>query len=113
MSPPQSTEFVRLLRFQILDARNGAISGEPDAIRLCGYAADEIERLQLLAADYGGQLTTANAEIGRLRSEIHLLQNDRDNLADNVHRLQTDIAAMSPAYRESLEWQPVDVSGGA
>lgn len=51
---------------------------------------DEVERLQLLAADYGGQLTAANAEMARLRSENYLLQNDRDNLADNVHRLQTE-----------------------
>lgn len=39
-------ELLKLLRFQRLDARNGAISGEPDAIRLCGAAADEIARLQ-------------------------------------------------------------------
>jgi hypothetical protein len=42
-----TADLVRLLRFQILDERNGAISGEPDAIRLCGAAADEIERLRV------------------------------------------------------------------
>ncbi len=64
-------ELVKLLRFQQLDERNGAISGEPDAIRLCGAAADEIKRLQLLAADYGGQLTAETAETKRLRIAIH------------------------------------------
>lgn len=46
-----TAELVKLLRFQILDARNGAISGEPDAIRICGWAADEIERLQRASVD--------------------------------------------------------------
>lgn len=43
MTSNPTDEMVKLLRFQILDERNGAISGEPDAIRLCGAAADMIE----------------------------------------------------------------------
>lgn len=47
MSDAQSTdELLKLLRFQRLDERNGTLSGEPDAIRLCGAAADAIERLE-------------------------------------------------------------------
>jgi len=69
----QSTDLVRLLRFQVLNEQNGAISGEPDAIRLCGAAADEIEQLrQDLAIQTVNAKTVIDlqAEVERLRADV-------------------------------------------
>lgn len=84
MSANLPTELVRLLRFQILDARNGAISGEPDAIRLCGAAADEIERLEFIQRDFHnvGDI----AEIRRLRNAIQgYVRSKRAGDGSNAH----------------------------
>lgn len=49
---------------------------------------DEVERLQLLAADYGGQLTAANAEIGRLREDLRIQTVNAKALVDEQTKRQ-------------------------
>ena len=73
VSLPDTAELLKLLRFQRLDARNGSIAGEPDAIRICGAAADAIEQLTLLLAEVNHIERGHKEEIDQLRAALTLM----------------------------------------